>query len=492
MAKTVLVYASVPGWEYHHAESVELALTHLSQGDHVHILTCTGTLRSCAANAKHLKGLCNLCTEQQRRTRHILRRKNVTWHTVTFGPNRSMDFPPFSSISALRDFGIDGVPHGAFVASQLVDDTRDGYPDMSRHAATCNGLLAQSVALYEYTLKLLGRIKAERVYVWNGRRPSDGPVIAAARKLNIPFTTHIWDYDEPWEFTKGFITIDGSAFHDLTRIREVVRFRETDPPLSAKQEQEALSYLESVTSASRQLYGSDLRNAPLSFLAPETHKVGIFTTSEWEFAGEPTWENRLYPSQWVGIEKLVTEQELPSNVQLVVRLHPNLVNSPQDSGEWSTIRRVQAAATSRVHFVQPADPVDSYRLLLACDTIVTFGSTIGVEASWRGKPVVLLGTAHYAGAGFCYEPQSHDEAIRLLSDKLPPAPKDRVLRYAYQRLTSVWKRTEFRHLRLDSENRIRYGNYRLFRPAGVTLICSFVGRLARKMLGLSKGNVPLG
>lgn len=479
MTETVLIYASVPLWEYHNAESVELALAHLAQGDDVHILTCQGALYSCAANAKHVKRLCDLCVEQQRRARKILGKERITWHTVKLDAGEPGSFPAFASIAALRKFNIDGVPHGAFAASQLVDNIRDGYPEMEKYTDVCNKLLSQSVALFEHATKLITQIGARHVYIWNGRRPSDGPVIAAARKLGVPFTTHIWDYDEPWGFTRGFIAIPGSYFHDLVRIRDIVSVDKTAAPLTPAQRKEATSYIENLTPAGRRLFGANFRDTPLHFLSPEAHKIGIFTTSEWEFAGEPTWENRLYPSQWAGIEKIVTDPRLRSGVQFVVRLHPNLVNSPSGSGEWKTIRALQSAVSPRVHFVQPRDPVDSYRLLQACDTIVTFGSTIGIEASWQGKPVVLLSRAPYEGAGICYEPDSHDEAVRLLSMKLEPAAKDNLLRYAYLRLAGVYPRIELKHLRLDDRNRVRFGNYRLFRHSTTDRLRAAVNRIQR-------------
>lgn len=486
MPRTILIYASVPIWEYHHAESVELALSHIQAGDIVHILTCRGALTSCAANARHIQGFCNLCREQQRRTRKILGNK-VTWHTISLSGRRSTPFPSFRSIADLRDFKVDGVPHGALAASQLVDDLRDGYPELEKHNEACTRLLQQSVELYQFAKNLISEIGAQHVYVWNGRRPSDGPVIWAARKLCIPFTSHIWDYDEPWEFSRGFIVIEGSTFHDLNRMRQAVRLEGASAALTAAERKVAESYLDSITSAGRRMFGANFRDTDLKFLSPGVRKIGIFTTSEWEFAGEPTWENRLYQSQWAGIEAILTDSRLRDGIQFIVRLHPNLVNSPRDSGEWKAIRAVQALAGPAVHFVEPEDPVDSYSLLQACDAVVTFGSTVGIEASLRGKPVVLLGRCLYEGAGICYEPASHDEAVDLLLRRLDAMPRDNVLRYAYRRFDKVWHRIELRHLRLDAENHVHFRGYPLFRYSIKIRMRGLVGRLARWVLRWATG-----
>jgi hypothetical protein len=351
---------------------------------------------------------------------------------------------------------------------------------MSRHAHACNSLLSQSVALFEFATELIQTINAQHVYVWNGRRPSDGPVVAAARNLRVPFTTHVWDYDEPWGHSRGFVVVEGSTFHDLNRLRDAVSPGSDSGPLTADQYKQGVSYLENLSPAGRRLFGRKFQDVPLNFLSKDKHTVAIFTSSEWEFAGEPTWLNRLYPSQWDGIREIVSDRSLSSRVQIVVRIHPNLVNSPRDSGEWNIIRAVQSAANVNAHFVQPDDPVDSYRLLEACDTIATFGSTVGVEAAWRGKPVVLLGCAAYEGTGICYEPRDHVEAVRLLSTRLEPPARDSVVRYGYMRYARTWSRVPLQHLRLDGQGRVRWGDHLLVAPGPKTRFRRFVGQLLRK------------
>jgi len=59
--------------------------------------------------------------------------------------------------------------------------------------------------------------------------------------------------------------------------------------------------------------------------------------------------------------------------------------------------------------------VDSYDIVSAADVVLTFGSTIGIEAAYYGKPSILLGRAVYEDLGSCYVPSSHDELMKLLS-----------------------------------------------------------------------------
>ena len=59
----------------------------------------------------------------------------------------------------------------------------------------------------------------------------------------------------------------------------------------------------------------------------------------------------------------------------------------------------------------PLSPVSSYQLLLNCEKSVTFMSTIGVEATYWGKPSIILSNALYKGIGAVYEPKNIKELV---------------------------------------------------------------------------------
>jgi hypothetical protein len=60
------------------------------------------------------------------------------------------------------------------------------------------------------------------------------------------------------------------------------------------------------------------------------------------------------------------------------------------------------------------------------DMIVTFGSTMGVEALYWGTPSLLLGEAYYSTIGGLLKPNTHEEACVLISkiEKLNSNEKD--------------------------------------------------------------------
>jgi len=66
------------------------------------------------------------------------------------------------------------------------------------------------------------------------------------------------------------------------------------------------------------------------------------------------------------------------------------------------------------------------------DKVVTFGSTVGIEAPFWGKPSILGGRAVYQQLGSTYNPDSHEELMGLLlTSGLPPNDKLGSLMYGY-------------------------------------------------------------
>jgi hypothetical protein len=85
--------------------------------------------------------------------------------------------------------------------------------------------------------------------------------------------------------------------------------------------------------------------------------------------------------------------------------------------------------------IWPKDQVDSYSLLDACDKIITFGSTIGIEAAYWGKISILAGRAVYERLDCIYKPSNHEELITLIKSDLKPLNNYSTLLYANREIT---------------------------------------------------------
>ena len=84
-----------------------------------------------------------------------------------------------------------------------------------------------------------------------------------------------------------------------------------------------------------------------------------------------------------------------------------------------------------VTVVPPDSMVSSYTLLFNAEKVVTFGSTIGIEAVYWNKPSVLLRGAYYMKLGGCYVPKTPAEAVELVKAELMPQGSEGAIKYGF-------------------------------------------------------------
>ena len=111
----------------------------------------------------------------------------------------------------------------------------------------------------------------------------------------------------------------------------------------------------------------------------------------------------------------------------LVRFHPNQADM---SGDILTPFKA-VAELPNVRLYYPTDTINSYSLMEWSDTVLTFGSTITVEACWAGKIAIMLGPSFFDELNVAYTPHSIKELNALLRKDLSPKSPENAARFAY-------------------------------------------------------------
>jgi hypothetical protein len=127
----------------------------------------------------------------------------------------------------------------------------------------------------------------------------------------------------------------------------------------------------------------------------------------------------------------------------VIRAHPDELREGKSSREtaegWVTSRGVDKE--SNVVFVGPKEYLSSYELIQRSKFVMVYNSTIGLEASLMGKPVLCAGRARFTQYPTVFFPQTVEDVRRkmkefLVSDKIdvPLEFKRNARRFLYYQL----------------------------------------------------------
>jgi hypothetical protein len=110
-----------------------------------------------------------------------------------------------------------------------------------------------------------------------------------------------------------------------------------------------------------------------------------------------------------------------SDYHVVVRMHPN--QSGDKTGRMNMFMKA-AMGIPVITLIKPLDAASSYELLDMASVVLTFGSTIGLEATFWEKPSILCGRSIWEDLDIAYKAYTVDSVVSLLSNH-PLEPKSK-------------------------------------------------------------------
>ena len=126
------------------------------------------------------------------------------------------------------------------------------------------------------------------------------------------------------------------------------------------------------------------------------------------------------------------------DLQLLLRVHPAEIRGTSRSRQplADEIARRFPVLPPNVWVIPPESPISTYAAMELCDSVLIYGTKMGVELTAVGIPVVVAGEAWIKNKGLTLDAQTPDEYFALL-DRLPlgrrlePQVIDKALKYAY-------------------------------------------------------------
>jgi hypothetical protein len=405
----------------HFETELELAQLHLDAGDELTVVTCDGSLASCDVNVDHRPSACTLCRSradkglaslQGRFTRRYVtsavtvQRVKAEWHT-----GRLM------AATALEDIRHLNLDAGMAALSSCISIHRNPDYESYRHGRHFRSLLATAISVYEDVRKHLESHRYDIAYLYNGRYAPLRGILRAVEEAGVEYriiergsrleTYHLWHSTIP---------------HSIQGMSNAISAYWADYPSERRLQVAHEFFANNVKGISLNWKVYTLNQEPELLPAgwdPSKRNIAIYVGSEDEFAAiSDEYRNRLYSDQCDGLARLRSDLGNDEGLHLYVRVHPNL------SQVDNTQTRQLATLTSRNMTVIPADsPVSSYALLSHADAVLTFGSTVGIEAAYWGRPSILCRPSPYGALGSTYNPSTHAEVVDLLRSELEPLDK---------------------------------------------------------------------
>ena len=153
--------------------------------------------------------------------------------------------------------------------------------------------------------------------------------------------------------------------------------------------------------------------------------------------------NVVFPHMFAWLDMVADLARAHPDTLFVIRAHPDEARPGKESREsvadW--VREKDVCALGNVIFVEPQQYFSSYELIQRSKFVMVYNSTIGLEASLMGAPVLCGGRARFTQLPIVFFPPSPAEYYRqaeafLMEEKIavPAAFKRNARRFLYYQL----------------------------------------------------------
>lgn len=466
----------------HQGAMLDKLVEEQKNGHEVFWAYCQGALSSCFPNVNGNKATCEFCNLMNREFSKLYTDKKV--HIIPidrrfFKNNEKQNFN-YSTIEDIKKIKYRDVEVGKSILSVFISGTRDLDIEINQSFRIYFNQLAQEICDYtDYLYNLIEHIKPDEMIVQNGRLFEHRMFYDIAMKKGIHFVSVevVGGYGEPYKR----VSFDGTLPHSIanrTRIMNEVWKKSEDS--EAEKERIGANFYE-------KRRGGELIADLKAYTANQTkgllpegfdsrkHNVTIFNSSTDEVAaiGGEWDEDKLFDSQYDAIEFIL--QNAPHGMHFYLRIHPNMekVTYHDHLGLYNLPQKYD-----NITVIEPKSKISSYALLDACEKVIVFGSTMGVEACYWGKPSILIGKAFYYGLDVCYKPKSKDEIIDLLSKELQAKNKYDSIKYAYYLLDRKYQVEQKKYVEYNIQEKkvlgIKYRYVPYFRIFNSTILYKII------------------
>lgn len=422
----IVVFSSHVLLASHYETELELMLDHQLAGDEIVQLVCDSDLPACDTNPYFHPEACARCRSKREMGLSLLPkpvlRKRFYQLTAEDRKKIKESIRSFKSVEELKKFKIDDFDIGYALASSLISYYRDPVPSLMD--AEIKRYLSGTLGVYYSFLNYLRENKTDRVYVFNGRLAHTKAALRACQKMGVDCFLH-----ERGNSFRHYSIFENKGIHDLTNTRRLIieMWENADPAERGVIAERFFEARIKGGSTNWYAFNKNPQNQLPEGFDPSKKNIAIFNSSEDEVASvSDEWKNPLYENQLDGLRRILRDVSGWKNYHFYLRIHPNLKNVKN-----ADLEAIQQLKGDNFTIIPPESQLNSYFLIQHIDKVLTFGSTVGMEACYMGKPSILAGNTFYRTLGGSYDPASHEELIQLLRDDLPPLNRDVSLKFGY-------------------------------------------------------------
>jgi hypothetical protein len=353
---------------------------------------------------------CTICIRQSKR---MYKHSEVAWFRNQSSLEIKKQISDFS-IQQLSDYKFDDIPFGELVLPAIRWVLRCYHlPDNEETKTLFRNYILAAESIASQFLRLLEKEKPQKVVVFNGMSFPEATVRWLAQKNNIPVVTH----EVGLQPFSAYFTYDQATAYPIKIAKNF--------SLNQNQNNILDQYLEQRFQGNFTMAGvrfwPTMRTLSDSFIKLSSsfkQIVPIFTNVI--FDTSQSHANVIFEHMFDWLDQVLTIIQKNPDTLFVIRAHPDEARpgkaSRESVAEWAKLNRVDAL--ENVVFVDATEYFSSYDLIQKSKFVMIYNSTIGLEATLLGVPVLCAGKSRFTQIETVYFPKTRNEYIRTFEEFL--------------------------------------------------------------------------
>ena len=429
----ILFYHTTAFFSHHLGVLMDEAEIFYKKGHSVSFAICDGAMDTCFSNPRKDPSICKLCKIVTNRALKNLSSEINIIRLSKYKINKTYSFE-YNSIDEIKQLKYKNCNIGYSALSTYISLTRNGNPEIdSDFKNYFNITLSESCKLTDILEILYAENRIDLACLFNGRFYEHKPFfdLAIQKSINVRSYEVIGGYGEPY-YKVYFENI--TPHNILGNIQKIDSLWKTSDIDIIHRESIGKSFFENrrngkpacdVVYTGNQVSGCLPENWDNS-----KRNIVIFNSSEDEYAsiGDEYEELSFYKTQIEGIKDILELTKNNKDIHFYLRIHPNLTNIKY---RYHTDLLSLDQQYNNVTIIPGYDKISSYDLMDIAEKVIVFGSTMGLEAAYWNKPVILLSGAVYYHTNLCYKPKDKEDLYRMITSSLSPLDNNEALKFGF-------------------------------------------------------------
>lgn len=423
---------------FNDVSALECAIKEVNSGNEVHVIQCDKQMRICMHNMYGSSTFCELCHHAMMtawKESGINDRITIKSFRELLAADDKLNAQKFEvsfdSVLGLKTLKYKGAEVGFGAFSSYVSMTRNVMPDITDDFKKFIAfLIRREIEMYDVAERYAKQIEVDKIIFHNGRFSNYKPFLALSQNLHVNYLVTEHDY------------CDGKVMSHFVENNNV---HEIEPCIKLMKEnweigktREDAEYLGKMFYERRRkgkaagdvVYTKNQQKGLMPDNWDETKEnIAIFNSSEDEFCAVSSQFDSytLFPTQYDALKAIFEHYKNDTTKHFYVRIHPNLKNVP-----FKSHLGLYELKYPNVTFIRPESPISSYDLMDGASKVLIFNSTMGVEATYWGKPVIALTYFYYSAFDAVHTPKNVDELWTMIDNKnLECKYNHDVIKYGY-------------------------------------------------------------